>query len=77
MAQVLKLSDAVFNALCRGRMQIPRHYLEWVFDLIGRNREKKIPIANSAAILAIHQNTSRRGPVALFYYQNRFQGPRL
>ena len=36
-----QLSDAVFNALCRGRMRIPYHHLEWVVDLIGRHRATK------------------------------------
>ncbi len=29
------LSEAVFNALSRGRMRVPTHYLQWVVDLIG------------------------------------------
>ena len=33
-----RLDDAVFNALDRGRMQVPDRYGRWVVDRIGRER---------------------------------------
>lgn len=33
-----RLDDAVFNALDRGRMQVPNRYGRWVVDRIGRER---------------------------------------
>jgi predicted nucleic acid-binding protein len=33
-----KLADAVFNALCHGRMRVFPHHVEWVVELIGRDR---------------------------------------
>ena len=32
------LAEAVFNALYQGRMRVPAHYVEWVVNLIGRER---------------------------------------
>ena len=32
------LADAVFNALYQGRMRVPAHYVEWVVNLIGKER---------------------------------------
>ncbi len=32
------LADAVFNALYKGRMRVPMHYVEWVVNLIGKER---------------------------------------
>jgi predicted nucleic acid-binding protein len=32
------LADAVFNALCNGRMRVFPHYVEWVVQLIGADR---------------------------------------
>ena len=32
------LANAVFNALYQGRMRVPAHYVEWVVNLIGRER---------------------------------------
>lgn len=33
-----KLADAVFNALCHGRMRVFARHIEWVVELIGRDR---------------------------------------
>ena len=33
-----RLTDAIFNALDRGRMRVPDHYGQWVVDLIGSER---------------------------------------
>ena len=33
-----RLEDAVFNALDRGRMRVPKRYGQWVVDLIGKER---------------------------------------
>jgi predicted nucleic acid-binding protein len=32
------LVDAVFNALCLGRMRVPAHHMDWTLDLIGPER---------------------------------------
>ena len=32
------LADAVFNALYQGGMRVPAHYVEWVVNLIGKER---------------------------------------
>ena len=32
------LADAVFNALHQGRMRVPMHYVEWVVNLISKER---------------------------------------
>lgn len=32
------LADAAFNALHQGRMRVPMHYVEWVVNLIGKER---------------------------------------
>ena len=34
-------AEAVFNALYYGRMRVPTHYVDWVINLIGRDRAIK------------------------------------
>ena len=34
-------AEAVFNALYYGRMRVPTHYVDWVINLIGRERTKR------------------------------------
>jgi predicted nucleic acid-binding protein len=34
------LADAVFNALCHGRMRVFPHHIEWVIGLIGADRAR-------------------------------------
>lgn len=36
-------SDAVYQALRDARMRIPTHYVDWVIDLIGRERSADCP----------------------------------
>ena len=36
-----RLSEAVFNALTRARMRVPRQYFQWVVDLIGAENASK------------------------------------
>lgn len=51
-----KLADAVFNALCHGRMRVFAHHVEWVVELIGRERAglcTSLPRRNRAAQHAV------------------------
>ena len=46
------LADAVFNALYQGRMRVPAHYVEWVVNLIGKERAaqcRSLPASARAA----------------------------
>lgn len=35
------LADALFNALCDGRMRVPAQYIEWVVKTLGANRSER------------------------------------
>jgi len=55
-----RVGEAVFNALCHGRMRVPPQYMEWVIGMIGReNVAKCSSLPNS--IRAVHQNIERSG----------------
>ena len=46
------LADAVFNALYQGRMRVPAPYVEWVVNLIGKERAaqcRSLPASARAA----------------------------
>ena len=46
------LADAVFNALYQGRMRVPASYVEWVVNLIGKERAaqcRSLPASARAA----------------------------
>lgn len=55
------LADAVFNALCQGRMRVFQHHVDWVIGLIGLDRAAACTsLPNSARLPRAKLSGARR-----------------